>query len=325
MSPVRYAHPDGALRTIRTGSVGASWGAGGARFNPGDTPAPYVNIGPTTPVGSLTPYAGDYTVTASGTEASPLVINLGLDISGYVSFGNHSWVTLRNFVARGGTDLNFGTGNRWPIVRSWGTGVGRVIEDFELTASNPTYNVYGLHGYDITARRGWIHHVVDGAVLYNRNAHLEAVLLEDSIFYNTDPGQADNKTHNDLVQIQGGTNITLTDVILDSGIGPDVTRTDGMHGANFGVLATQDAYPMNGLTMTRVVCKGNPASHVQMGDSSLGAMAGVAFNTMTFTDSRNANLRMSPETKAAATFTGLLTSTGSALPTSEIEGAVGQR
>ncbi len=54
-------------------------------------------------------------------------------------------------------------------------------------------------------------------------------------------------------------------------------------------------------------------------------MTGIVIDTCSFTDSRNANIRMSPETKAATTFTNLTTSTGDPLPAAEIEGAASQR
>lgn len=327
MSPLVYAHPDGRVVRLGDGAGIGTWDTS-ERFNPGDTPVAGENVGVITGVNRST-HSGDLVLTSAmnGTPSNPTIIE-NLDITGVLrtSGNNIQNIHIRNVRILMGPDPNPGTTTDHVGVKLWGTGKSNVVvEDFEVAPTHPSVGVYGVYAWDATLRRFYVHDCTDLLSLNNQHAVFEGGLIERSRHWLVDPRHSNGPAHNDAVQIHGGGGHVLRDMVIDSGVGPDATRGDGDVGGNFGILMTNGTSVINGVTFERIAFRGNPYSHIQTGDVGKGAMAGVVVDTCSFTDSRNANIRMSPETMAATTFTNLTTSTGDPLPTSEIEGAVGQR
>lgn len=323
MSPVRYAHPDGALRTVRTGTVGAAWGTG---FVAGTTQPTLTagegKAGPRVTEAQMTNYAGSFTNVQNGDVIDRLII------TGYVSLGNTSNTTLRDSKVLVGADPNPTSLGNWPAVRCWGTGTNRRVEFTEIAPSAPGARIYGIHGWDFAAHRNYIHDCVDSFVTSAQNTLIEGNYIEKSRWYAVDPNQVDG-THNDQDQAQGGSNHVVRGNYFDAGVYTVASRNadPNGYGANFGILGTQDTGAQTGAVINANWFTGTPSSHIQLGDQGVGG----AWPSLTITGnrflmlSRNACIRMSDLTKATATITGNTGPDGLALAAAQIEGAVGQR
>lgn len=165
--------------------------------SPGGKPGP-ANTG--VPDGTkLTVHNGDLTVSKDGT-----VID-GLEIKGYLKI-NASNVTVRNTMIRGGVANGPGFS---ALVSAYGDHRNFVIEDSTLIAANPSGYMDGLKGRNFTARRVDISNVVDTALVFGDNVTVEDSWFHGNRHYTPWPSAPDNQTHNDSLQIQGGTNIKV--------------------------------------------------------------------------------------------------------------------
>lgn len=85
-----------------------------------------------------------------------------------------------------------------------------IIEDCKLIPNKPHYNWTGLYSHDFTALRCDISRVVDCGGMFRANLDTKAAFIgcymHDLTLFNPDPNHAstDNRTHNDVIQIQGG-------------------------------------------------------------------------------------------------------------------------
>ena len=148
---------------------------------------------------ALTEHQGDITVTQDGTVLD------ALDIKGavYVKANN---VTIKRSIIRGGPA---GKGNQ-ALIASWWGNTNLTVSDSTLAADFPSYWVDGLSGGNFTATRLDISRVVDTVKVIGGNASLTNSWLHDNSYFSPDPNHKDNQTHNDSVQVTGGSNITLT-------------------------------------------------------------------------------------------------------------------
>ena len=80
-----------------------------------------------------------------------------------------------------------------------------------------------------------IHGGVDGMKLFS-NSTVSDSWIHGLTFFNHDPGQPDDHTHNDTIQILGGTNFHITGNWLDSGTND-----------NSAIQVTQDIGPISSL------------------------------------------------------------------------------
>ncbi|WP_344133514.1 right-handed parallel beta-helix repeat-containing protein, partial [Luedemannella flava] len=147
---------------------------------------------------TLKRHNGDLTITRDGT-----VID-GLDIYGFVSV-KASNVTIRNSRIRG-TDP--GTTNK-SLISAYGDHRNLLIEDTTLRGDHPSPYLDGLKGRNFTARRVDISNVVDTALIFGDNATIENSWLHGNTHFDPDPNQPDGKSHDDNIQIEGGTNIVI--------------------------------------------------------------------------------------------------------------------
>jgi hypothetical protein len=146
----------------------------------------------------LTQYNGDLTITQAGT-----VID-GLDIHGFVTVKAAN-VTIKNSIVRGGKSKGYAVG----LITNYGYG-NLIIDHVDVIAQYPSVYFDGIKGWDFTAR--YVHVVgnVDSVKIHGDNVSVQNSLLENTVYYSSDPAQGGGPTHNDNVQILQGSNIKIT-------------------------------------------------------------------------------------------------------------------
>lgn len=215
----------------------------------GPTAAATAKPGPTNtgvPAGTqLRPHYGDIVVTQPGT-----VID-GLDVFGFITVRTTD-VTIRNSRVRGSGPGSFNTG----LINANHRDVRRlVIEDVTLVPDHPSVWINGVIGHDFTARRVNTYHVVDGFNIYNihgtaANVRVESSWVHDLAYFSPDPNHSDNRTHNDAVQIQGGSNVQIVGNMLSAWLATSVgTQNYRYPEAGFGVIVTPN---VNAVTASRI-------------------------------------------------------------------------
>lgn len=144
---------------------------------------------------ALTIHNGDLNLATAGQVIS------GRDIRGCVNVTAAN-VTIRNSIIRGRAT---GPCPNVAVLRAVApTGV-TTIEDVEIAPTYQAYNVDGLRGYNIVARRLDIHHVIDQAHFFGSgNVRLENSWLHDNLHYANDPGWGGGPSHDDNIQVQSG-------------------------------------------------------------------------------------------------------------------------
>ena len=215
----------------------------------GPVPSGPVGVPPGT---ALTVHNGDLTITTAGT-----VIN-GLDIRGFVKVMAPN-VTIRNSVIRGAA-----TSVQRALLLVASDSASVLIEDSELYAAQPSPWIDGIRGWNITARRVNIHHVIDSMHLYGDNVTVESSWLHDNMHYTNDPAQGGGASHDDSIQIQRGSNIRITGNTIsgayntgiqftqDQGVVSDVQiRNNWMDGGGCTVnLAEKGRGPFQGVVIS---------------------------------------------------------------------------
>lgn len=174
---------------------------------------------------SLSVVNGDMTVTTDGT-----VIN-GVDLHGYLSIKADN-VTVINSVIRGGATA---TSTKAVIMAWWGA-KNLTVTNSTLVAEHPSLHIDGLSGSGFTATNLDIHGVVDAVKVIGGNVTLRSSYLHDAIHSDNDPNQSDGQTHDDGIQIEGGSNI-----LIDSNV------ITGFH--NAAVMVTQNYAATHDVTL----------------------------------------------------------------------------
>ncbi|MHD0303382.1 hypothetical protein [Rhodococcus erythropolis] len=141
---------------------------------------------------------GDLTIRTPGTVIE------NLDIRGFVRI-EASNVTIRRSIIRG---RNPGQINE-SLVAAYGDHRNFRIEDTTLRPSTLSPYVDGIKGRNFYARRLDISGVVDSVVIFGDNVDFGYSWLHDNLHYSPWPKQWDNQTHDDNVQIEGGSNISV--------------------------------------------------------------------------------------------------------------------
>jgi hypothetical protein len=146
----------------------------------------------------LTQHNGDLTITQAGT-----VID-GLDIHGFVTVKAAN-VTIKNSIVRGGKSKGYAVG----LITDYGYD-NLIIDHVDVVAEYPSVYFDGIKGWDFTAR--YVHVVgnVDSVKIHGDNVSVQNSLLENTVYYSSDPAQGGGPTHNDNVQILQGSNIKIT-------------------------------------------------------------------------------------------------------------------
>ncbi|WP_199423005.1 hypothetical protein, partial [Actinotalea solisilvae] len=129
--------------------------------------------------------------------------------------------------------------------------------------------------------------------------------LHDNLYYLQDPNYGNTPTHDDNVQIQAGTNITIRNSVLES-----------TH--NAAVMITQDAGAVSNMTFTGNWAN-NGACTINVAQKSYGPVAGLTFTGNTFgLDTRHARcaILMPTTTSSISTVTGNVFTDGSVVTVS---------
>ena len=146
---------------------------------------------------TLTRHDGDITVTQAGT-----VIN-GLDIHGFVTVKAAN-VTIKNSIVRGGKSKGYALG----LITNYGYD-NLVVDHVDIVAEYPSVYFDGIKGWDFTARNVHVVGNVDSMKIHGDNVLVENSLLENTVYYASDPAQGGGPTHNDNVQILRGKNLRI--------------------------------------------------------------------------------------------------------------------
>lgn len=106
---------------------------------------------------------------------------------------------------------------------------GAVLEHVRIQPKVPSLWMTGVLGHNFTARDVTIRHTVDGFGVYNTHSKVAAadVLIDDCdvdelAYFVNDPNHSDRHTHNDCVQIQGGSHIKITNSKLHAFAAPRI-------------------------------------------------------------------------------------------------------
>ncbi|WP_182113261.1 MULTISPECIES: hypothetical protein [unclassified Actinotalea] len=193
----------------------------------------------------LQTHRGDIVVTQPGTVLE------NLDVYGFVTV-KAADVTIRNTRVRGSGPGSFDTG----LINANDARVKNlVVEDVTLVPDFPSYWINGMLGHDYTARRVNTWNVVDGFGIYNihgtaANVRVESSYVHDLAYFSPDPNHSDNQTHNDAIQIQGGSNIQILGNTLSVWRSTTAgTQNYAYPQGGFGVILTPN---VNAVTNSRI-------------------------------------------------------------------------
>lgn len=158
---------------------------------------------------ALTPHNGNLIVTTPGSIIDKL------DVRGFVDVRAPN-VTIRRSIIRGGVAAT-DTG----LINVTAEGASLALVDSTLKPASPSYRIDGIRGSNFTLLRVEITGTVDGVHIHgqynDRNSggqvRIEKSWLHDFVFYPSDPRHADG-SHNDAIQIEGGSDIRITNNTL---------------------------------------------------------------------------------------------------------------
>lgn len=157
------------------------------------------------PGSTLKVHRGNLVITTPGTYAN-------LDVHGFVDV-RAADVKILNSIVRGGVATT-STG----LINATDKNVARLhVEGVELVPENPSLWLTGILGHDYTAKCVNVYQTVDGFGVFNThkpgaptNVTITQSFCHALAYYSPDPGHADNQTHNDCVQLQGGSGTAIT-------------------------------------------------------------------------------------------------------------------
>lgn len=199
---------------------------------------------------------GDLNITTAGT-----VID-GLDIRGLVKISAPN-VTIKNTIIRGKALSGVA-----PLINNLSGQSGLKIIDTELFPSTASPYAMGIYGYNFTATRVNIHGVIDSVHLTGGNVKIDRSWLHDNLHYTSDPNHGGKPSHDDSIQIQKGSNISVTNNTIS-----------GSHSA--AIMITQDTGKVSNFTFTGNSANGG-ACTVNIAEKSYGPVQGVKIADNTF-------------------------------------------
>jgi hypothetical protein len=173
----------------------------------------------------LTVVNGDMTITTDGTTLD------GVDLHGYLTIKANN-VTIKNSLIRGGATAT----TTKALIMAWWQPKNLQVIHSTLKADNPSLHVDGLSGSGYTAEGLDISGVVDATKVIGGNVTIRNSWFHDPIHSASDPNQPDGKTHDDGIQIEGGTNILIEN-----------NKIGGFH--NAAIQVTQNYAATHGVTV----------------------------------------------------------------------------
>jgi hypothetical protein len=177
---------------------------------------------------TLTRYTGPLTITADNTVIDKKAVYGDLKI-------NARNVVIRNSYLHCGT--NIPSGNSGCIDANGSNVYNLQIQRNTIIPDKPSYYRDGIVGHEFTATGNHISRSNDGIGIFNRpggslnaNVTVTGNYIHDLTHWMYDPAHSDG-THNDAIQIQGGTNITIRgNNVVGSVVSGNGLGTYGKHG-----------------------------------------------------------------------------------------------
>ncbi|MCL2090024.1 MAG: right-handed parallel beta-helix repeat-containing protein [Micrococcales bacterium] len=143
------------------------------------------------------------------------------------------------------------------------------VTDCEIYAAEPSVYVDGVIGQNFTLERVDIHDVVDNVKIIGDNVTVRDSWLHRNLHYANDPAQGGKPTHDDNVQVQKGSNITLSHNTMESS-------------HNAALQVTQDMGTVSKVTVDRNLVSGGSCSF-NLADKGKGALRDVSLRNNRFT------------------------------------------
>ncbi len=249
-SPSQSTRPTDAPPLPTTGWPGASNTGVPAGTSLSVVDGPVSAPAGTTWSGSLLTVVGDGTVLD------------GLEIRGLVR------VEAKNVIIRNSkiTGRYIGSSNALLYIAGSGSAT---VQDSEIYAAEPSVYVDGVVAQNVTLERVDIHDVVDNMKIIGDNVTVRDSWLHRNLYYSSDPAQGGGPTHDDNIQVQKGTNITLFHNTLESS-------------HNAALQVTQDMGTVGQLSVDRNLVGGGGCSF-NLADKGKGALRDVQLRSNRFT------------------------------------------
>jgi hypothetical protein len=198
---------------------------------------------------------GDLTITQPGVYSN-------LDVHGFVNVRANN-VTITNSIIRGGV----ASGDIGLINNLYGN-TGLVVSWSTLVPEHPSVRIDGIKGANYTADHLDIHGTVDGAKVFGNDTRISNCWIHDLAHFAVDPDQNGGPSHNDDVQVLGGSNITIVhNTLLDAW--------------NSAMQVTQTRAPVVNLDFTQNWA-GNGACTVNLQDAPLTSMSDISVTNNLF-------------------------------------------
>ena len=143
------------------------------------------------------------------------------------------------------------------------------VQDTEIYAREPSVYVDGVIGQNFTLERVDIHDVVDNVKIVGDNVTVRDSWLHRNLHYANDPAQGGTPTHDDNVQVQKGSNITLSHNTMESS-------------HNAALQVTQDMGVVAKVAVDRNLVSGGGCSF-NLADKGRGALRDVSLRSNRFT------------------------------------------
>jgi hypothetical protein len=165
--------------------------------------------------------SGTQTITTAGTTLKDL------NITGRVLVRAAN-VTITNCYITGGTAPTTETGL---IDCNHSAASNCKVTDCTLAPDVPSVYYTGIIGHDYVAKRVNTYWIVDGFGVYNNNAGFQSgptnvqilgSYVHDMYYYTPDPTHTDQRTHNDAIQVQGGSGTQIIGNNLQAFCSPTV-------------------------------------------------------------------------------------------------------
>jgi len=207
----------------------------------------------------LTVHQGDLVVT------TPNAVIENLEVRGVIRVRANG-VVIRNTKVVGPS-----TSGR-PLVSNYPHGYSFSITDSELWSTEASPYANGILGSNFTATRVHIHDVIDTIHITGGNVTVRDSYLRDTLHFEKDPVHNNTPSHDDIVQIQAGSNILLE-------------RNSMVGSKNTVIMVTQDQGAVSNLTIRNNYLDGGNCS-INMNEKGKGAFSKVLISGNIFGPTR---------------------------------------
>jgi len=188
-----------------------------APASPAPAPAPAPQPGPGVPAGTaLKVHEGDLIIT------EPNTVVRGLEIRGFVRVNAPGAVIENSKIIGRSTNTSVG------IISNYNNGNSFTVRNSEITAAAASPYLNGIMGHNFRATNVWIHGVIDSVRITGSNVTVENSTLEKNVHFASDPTQGNTPSHDDSIQIQGGSNIRIVGNKITGAFNAAVQITQGL-------------------------------------------------------------------------------------------------